>query len=76
MSRFLWFTVYICAVTNYLTYSTDNIITTTTVIIARCSSYSTFVEQRFRCISEQLQGFVSALERREQVYRFIINKHF
>jgi len=31
------------------------------------SSYSTFVEQRFRCITVQLQGFVDALSRREQV---------
>jgi len=39
----------------------------TKAVVARCSSYSTFVEQRFRCIIVQLQGFVDALKRREQV---------
>jgi len=45
-------------------------------IVERCSSYSNFVEQRFRCITVQLQGFADAVKRREQVRTVIISTLF
>ena len=48
-------------------YCDDKFATVTKHVVERCSSYSNFVEQRFRCITVQLQGFVDALKRREQV---------
>jgi len=48
-------------------YYNDNFTIATKARVACCSSYSSFVEQRFRCIIVQLQGFVDALKRRKQV---------